>query len=521
MTESAPRQAAAIAGATAAAVSLGVAELASGASRTIPSLVVSVGDLVIDYAPFGIVEGAISIFGTNDKKALIVGTVVLAVLLGSALGRASIARPRAARAGFGAFGLLGAVAAWRQHDASTLLPALASLIAVAAGVATLGVLLWVHRRATEPGAATTQAVDRRAFLGLAGAGVVVGSAAALAGARWRRRFRVEGARQAVRLPSPVRADADVAPAAITGVEDLTPLVTPNDRFYRIDTAILVPQVEPDSWTLEVGGRVDRPFELTYAELLDLPMVEEYVTLACVSNEVGGKLVGTAKWLGVPLAEILDRAGLRRDAQQVVGRSVDGFTVGFPIEAVADGRTALVAVGMNGEPLPVVHGFPARLVVAGLYGYVSATKWLSEIELTAWDDFDAYWIPRGWAKQAPVKTQSRIDVPRGGRTLAPGLVTIAGVAWAPHRGITRVEVSINGDDWQHAELSGETPADVWRQWRFAWDATAGDHTIAVRATDADGRAQTAERSPPPPDGATGHHTIRVRVGAALAASRPRD
>lgn len=521
MTESAPRHAAAIAGATAAAVSLGVAELASGASRTIPSLVVSVGDLVIDYAPFGIVEGAISIFGTNDKKALIVGTVVLAVLLGSALGRASIARPRAARAGFGAFGLLGAIAAWRQHDASTLLPALAAGVAVAAGVATLGVLLWVHRRATEPGAATTQAVDRRAFLGLAGAGVVVGSAAALAGARWRRRFRVEGARQAVRLPSPVRADADVAAAAITGVEDLTPLVTPNDRFYRIDTAILVPQVEPDSWTLEVGGRVDRPFELTYAELLDLPMVEEYVTLACVSNEVGGKLVGTAKWLGVPLAEILDRAGLRRDAQQVVGRSVDGFTVGFPIEAVADGRTALVAVGMNGEPLPVVHGFPARLVVAGLYGYVSATKWLSEIELTAWDDFDAYWIPRGWAKEAPVKTQSRIDVPRGGRTLAPGLVTIAGVAWAPHRGITRVEVSINGDDWQHAELSGETPADVWRQWRFAWDATAGDHTIAVRATDADGRAQTAERSPPPPDGATGHHTIRVRVDAALAASRPRD
>jgi len=315
------------------------------------------------------------------------------------------------------------------------------------------------------------------------------------------------------LPKPVRSDADIAAAALD-VEGLSPLVTPNRDFYRIDTAILVPQVDPDGWTLKVKGRVDRPFELTYAELLDLPMVEDYVTLACVSNEVGDDLVGNAKWLGVPLDQILDRAGVRESGTQIVGRSVDGFTVGFPTEAAFDGRTALLAVGMNGEPLPVAHGFPARLVVSGLYGYVSATKWLSEIELTGFDDFDAYWIPRGWAKEAPVKTQSRIDVPRNGRAVAAGPVVVAGVAWAPHRGVSTVEVRVDDGPWRRAELSGDTPVDTWRQWRFSWDAKPGNHSLAVRATDGDGEVQTAESAPPAPDGATGHHSIGVRVEAAV-------
>lgn len=506
------QRAAATGGAVAAGVALGVSELLSGLSRHTPSLVVSVGDLVVDYAPFGLVEGAIAIFGTNDKQALVIGTAVLALAFGGLLGKASLARPRVGHVGFELFGLLGVFAASRQHDASTLLSLVTALFAVAAGIATLDLLGWAGRdeRSAESG---ERGVDRRAFLGLAAAGALVGSAAAAGGSRLRHRFRVDAARAAVRLPAPTQRVADVRPGAISGIEGLSPLLTPNDRFYRIDTAILVPQVEPETWSLKVGGRVEEPYELSYGELLDLPMVEEYVTLACVSNEIGGSLVGTAKWLGVPLADVIERARPQRGAEQIVGRSVDRFTVGFPAEAATDGRTALIAVGMNGEPLPIRHGFPARLVVSGLYGYVSATKWLSEIELTGWEDFDAYWVPRGWSKEAPVKTQSRIDAPRGGRSLPEGATAVAGVAWAPHRGISKVELSIDGDDWQPARLSGETPVAMWRQWSYEWDATAGDHSIAVRATDGEGAVQTADRAPPPPDGATGHHTIHVRVASA--------
>lgn len=498
----------ALAGATAAAVSLGVAEVASGLSLRIPSLVVAVGDLVIDHAPFGLVEGAISVFGTNDKRALVVGTAVLALVVGALIGRAAASRAWVAPASFAGFGLLGVYAASRQHGASVGLAGITTAAAVGAGIMTLAVLRWAARQAAAP--PPEAVVGRRAFLGLAAAGLLVAGSGALTGSRLRRRLNVEGARAAVRLPRPAGGDPDITGAAIEGVEGLTSLVTPNDRFYRIDTAILVPQVDPDDWSLRVTGRVDDPFELSYAELLDLPVVEEYVTLACVSNEVGGKLVGNARWLGVPLTEILERARPHEDATQVVGRSVDGFTVGFPTDVALDGRTALVAVGMNGEPLPVTHGFPARLVVAGLYGYVSATKWLTEIELTRWDDFDAYWVPRGWAKEAPIKTQSRIDVPRSGRTLPAGSVAVAGVAWAPHRGISRVEVRVDDGAWREAELSGDAPSDTWRQWRYDWDAAPGRHTMAVRATDATGETQTDERRPPAPDGATGHHAITVRI-----------
>lgn len=503
---------AALAGATAAAVSLGVTEAASGSSRRIPSLVVAVGDVLVDRAPFRLVEGAIALFGTADKTALVVGTVVLALGFGALLGRWGAGRPWLARAGFAAFGLVGVLAAGRVAGASEGLTAVTTAFAVGAGLLTLSLLRWAGAEAQLAEAATGQGfLGRRAFLGLAAGGLVVAAGSGVAGSRLRRRFNVEGARTAVRLPAAVRADPPIGTAALRGVDRLSPLVTPNDRFYRIDTAILVPQVMPEDWSLKVSGRVDRPFEVSYADLLGMPMVEEVVTLACVSNEVGGNLVGNAAWLGVPLGELLDRAGVQPDATQIVGRSVDGFTVGFPTEAASDGRPALVAVGMNGEPLPVVHGFPARLVVSGLYGYVSATKWLSEIELTRWDDFDAYWIPRGWAKEAPIKTQSRIDVPRSGRRVARGPVTVAGVAWAPHRGIARVEIRVDDGPWREAELSGETPVDSWRQWSYVWDAPVGSHTVHVRATDGDGNVQTAEHRPPAPDGATGHHSVAVRVG----------
>ncbi|HLU32062.1 MAG TPA: molybdopterin-dependent oxidoreductase, partial [Acidimicrobiia bacterium] len=314
------------------------------------------------------------------------------------------------------------------------------------------------------------------------------------------------------LPPAVEPVAAPPPGASFGVADLSPVVTPNAEFYRIDTALSVPSVDTDSWSLVIHGMVDQPFELTYEDLLGMDLVERFVTLSCVSNQVGGDLVGTAIWRGVPLRQLLDRAGVRPGATQIVGRAVDGFTVGFPTDAAFDGRTALVAVGMNGEPLPLDHGFPARLVVAGLYGYVSATKWLSDIELTTWEGFDAYWVPRGWSKEGPVKTQSRIDVPRAGGVVGLEEISIAGVAWAPNVGIERVEVQVDEGEWMEAQLAEALSDDTWRQWMVRWSPTEGDHAIRVRATDRSGYTQTEERVPPAPNGATGWHTIRVTASA---------
>ncbi len=408
----------------------------------------------------------------------------------------------------------------------------------------------------EVAAITPTDVSRRKFL--AGAGAVFGLGVALAAGG---RFMLERTKQAlagredVVLPQATETTATTSPAttaaanpsttgagttaaeaqttttaeattttgpAVEGVGPLpaghsldvagiSPIITPNEQFYLIDTALTPPQVNLEEWSLRVTGLVENPYEITFDELLTRPLVERYVTLSCVSNQVGGTLVGHAKWLGVPLSLILDEAGILPQAEQIVGRSVDAFTVGFPASIPYDGRDALVAVGMNDEPLPIEHGFPVRLVVAGLYGYVSATKWLSELELTTWDGFDAYWVPRGWAKQAPVKTQSRIDTPRDGRIDARSR-SIAGVAWAPHRGVDGVEVRIDEEEWIEAELSTEISDNSWRQWKVDWDPVPGRYRIQVRATDGDGVTQTDLRRPPAPDGATGWHTIHVTVVA---------
>ena len=505
---------AAVAGVVAAGTALAFTELFAGVSQRIPSMVVAVSDIFVDGLPGDLVRTAIGIFGTSDKTVLLGGVVVVSLLVGARLGMAALARPWVAPTGFGLFALVGVLAANRVAGASVLLSLVSVL--VSAGVAVLvlrGLLAAVRYDAARPAPPPADPEHpfteptRRTFLQLTGGVAAMAAGVGLSGRWLRERFSVESARAEVSLPS---IPGSPTAQGIEGVSGLSPFITPNDEFYRIDTALVVPQVAPDGWTLDVTGMVQQPFTIDFDELLAMDMVEETITMACVSNEVGGDLVGNALWQGVPLRDLLERAGVDPAADQVVGRSVDGFTAGFPTEAVFDGRPALLAVGMNGEPLPIVHGFPARIVVAGLYGYVSATKWLSEIELTTFDSFDAYWIPRGWSAEGPVKTQSRIDVPRGRRRLQPGTVIVAGVAWAPTRGIERVEVQVDDDDWQEADLGPGTSDTTWRQWVWEWDAEPGEHTLTVRATDGEGDTQTEDRSAAAPNGATGWHGVSVRV-----------
>jgi DMSO/TMAO reductase YedYZ molybdopterin-dependent catalytic subunit len=479
---------------------------------------------VIDRVPAPVKDVAIALFGTYDKLALQVGIAVVAAAFGAGLGIAATRRFALGAAGIALFGALGVAAALTDPTVAgaPLRPAGSAALAVVGGVVTLRLLL----RAAGAAAATggepqahsigTQA-DRRQFLRLAFGAAGVAAVAASTGRVLAERARTAAAGALRRLPGVRSPLPPPAAGAALPVEGMSPLFTPNERFYRIDTALRIPLVDPATWRLRVTGMVERPFELSYDDLLALPLVESDVTIACVSNTVGGGLVGNARWTGVRLADLLERAGVRPGATQVVGRSVDGFTAGFPTAVALDGRDALVAVGMNGETLPIEHGFPARLVVPGLYGYVSATKWLADIELTTWEAFDGYWVPRGWSKEGPIKTQSRIDVPRPDRRLPPGPTVIAGVAWAPTRGVDRVEVSVDDGPWREAELAEALADTTWRQWRLRWDATPGSHRLRVRATDGTGETQTQTSAPPAPDGATGWHTVAVRVAGRPAAT----
>ncbi|MEO7556002.1 MAG: molybdopterin-dependent oxidoreductase [Acidimicrobiales bacterium] len=500
-------------------MALATSEVLAQRSGGVPSLVGALGGAVVDRAPGWLSTLAIDRLGGGDKAFLLSTIVVVCLGLGAGVGVAARRRRwvgPAAMAGFGAIGWLAAATTSGSSGAGALV---AAALAVAVGslalhaslaLADLGTRASPDRtvRRAEPIGLPT----RRAFLAASGAVVLASGAAVALGRSLRVTAKAAVARAKVVLPRAGRVAPEPAAAASFAVPGLTPLITANDAFYRIDEAIVVPDVDPDGWKLQVGGMVRDPFTLTYAELLAEPMIEAHVTLACVSNRVGEDLIGTARWLGVPLKALLDRAGVDPSASQVVGRSVDGFTVGFPTSVAVDGRDAMVAVGMNGEPLPVLHGFPARLVVPGLYGYVSATKWLNEIELSTLDAFDAYWIRRGWDQIAPVLTQSRIDVPHNRQTVAAGDVVIAGVAWAQHRGVSKVEVRVDDGPWTPAELAAALSTDTWRQWRFPWVAVRGDHTIAVRATDASGTVQEERPVPPGPNGATGNHTVRVGVSA---------
>lgn len=500
-----------MAGAFAAGLGLGVSELLAGLVSAFPSLFEGLGNWVVDISPEPVKSFAIEVFGTADKLVLLIGIAVVTLVVGAVVGLFARKRFWIAITVFAGFGVVAALAAARDPQVSL---GVAIIPGGAAALAGLGALQWLYNlEPSEDEAEGDQ--DRRKFL--LGAGAVI-AVAGIAGGMGR--FLIERAKRAVAgrdevtLPSAADPLPPVPPGADFDVEGVDEIIVANDDFYRIDTALSVPRIDIQEWTLSVTGRVDSPYTIDFADLLDMRMVERDITLSCVSNEVGGRLVDNARWLGVPLTEILDRAGVADDAEQIVGRSTPtDFTVGFPVEAVYDGREALVAVGMNGEPLPFEHGFPARLVVAGLYGYVSATKWLTEIELTGWEEFDAYWVPRGWSKEAPIKTQSRIDTPGRSEQIPLGETVVAGVAWAPTRGISKVEVQLGeGAPWQEAELSEPLSINSWVQWRINWDAPAGRQVLRVRATDGNGDLQTEMMSPPAPNGATGWHTRPVFVEA---------
>ena len=418
------------------------------------------------------------------------------------------------RAVFLGLGVFGVLAASTQSGASTGQVVVTTAIAIAAG---LGSLLWLvaaagaERRVSDAPTTVVDGGDRRRFLlgstalaSLAGISAVIGNVLRLD------RVTSTVSSTDVALPPGGESAPPVGPANQLQVDGITPVVVPNDEFYRIDTALGTPLVDAATWNLTVLGMVDTPLQLNYEDLLARDVVERYVTLSCVSNEVGDDLVGNALWRGVLLAPLLEEAGIDPGAGQIVGRSVDGWTAGFPVEAAFD-RDAMIAFGMNGDPLPAAHGFPARLVVPGLYGYVSATKWLTEIELTTWEGFDGYWIPRGWAKEGPIKTQSRIDVPADGTQIEAGPTVVAGVAWAGTRDVARVEIRRTGatdGEWVEAEITEPLGDATWVQWRAEIDLPEGPSQLQVRATDAEGMTQSSDRVPPRPDGAEGWHTIRV-------------
>ncbi|MEU7115107.1 molybdopterin-dependent oxidoreductase [Streptomyces sp. NPDC046182] len=512
----------ALAGLLAAFTALAVAELAAGLVRPAAGPVTVVGGAVIDRTPAAVKDFAIRTFGENDKIVLQLGILAILALIAVGLGILALSHRRAGAAGVLLFGIVGAAAALSRPDSTGIGDALPSVAGAVAGSLALYVLASradpVSAPADGNGEGTAGVWNRRGFLTAAGVTAFTATSAGVLGRYFTGR-QGQGAlasRQSLVLPRPVSP----APAVPVGVQlkvpGITAFTTPNADFYRVDTVLTVPKVDAGTWRLRLHGKgVTRPRTYTLDQLLARPLIERDITLTCVSNEVGGPYIGNARWLGIPLADLLEEAGVRPPskggrADQLVARSVDGMTLGSPVEDVMDGRDAVLAVGMNGEPLPFDHGFPVRMLVPGLYGYVSACKWIEDIELTTFDAYDPYWVKRKWARRAPIKTQTRIDTPKPFARPAAGTVTVAGVAWAQRRGITRVEIRVDDGPWQDADLAGQAGVDTWRQWSYRWSATAGGHNLTVRATDGTGQVQTEQRTRTIPDGASGWHSVFVTV-----------
>ena len=510
----------ALSGLLAGFAALATAELASVPVRREAGPVTAVGGAVIDRTPAAVKDFAIRTFGSNDKLALQIGIVAILGLVAVGLGLLALRRRAAGSAGVLLFGVIGALAAAGRPDSGPVDP-LPSLLGAVIGAGVLYLLAGALSRPapseSEPDA-PDGSFDRRRFVLAATAAAAASAAAGVTGQRLNATGGAEAvaSRRAVTLPQPASPARPVPRGADLKVPGMGPFITPNAKFYRVDTALVVPRVDATRWRMRIHGKgVSRPLTVGFDDLLSRELIERDVTLTCVSNEVGGPYVGNARWIGVRLADLLREAGVRPPSQggpadQLVARSVDGMTIGSPVETVMDGRDAMLAIGMNGEPLPFDHGFPVRMVVPGLYGYVSACKWIEDIELTTFDDYDAYWVKRDWAREAPIKTQSRIDTPKPFAQVKRGTVPVAGVAWAQHRGISRVEVRVDGGEWHTARLGAEDTEDTWRQWVWEWPATSGSHTLEVRATDREGRTQTGKRVGTVPDGATGRHSVVVQV-----------
>lgn len=507
----------ALSGILAAVAGIAAGHLVAGFLAPASSPVLAIGSTVIDVTPTPVKEWAIATFGTNDKLILQGSVLVVTLVLAAVAGLLARRRmPLAVGLIVLLTGLAGAAALLRP--AARPLDALPALAAMAVGVATL---VWLARLAGAAGDAdrgagpdaglgadlgTRSGTSRRGFV-VGALGVTALSVLAAVGGQLR-----SGAQTIKKVVLPAAADkAKPLPAGLeTKVPGISPLRTPNEKFYRVDTNLSVPKVDVDSWTLEVGGMVEKPFTLTFAELAAMPLIERDITMTCVSNEVGGGYIGAARWLGVRLTDVLDRAGTKGNPDQVLSTAVDGFTISTPLGVVRDGRDAMIAIGMNGAQLSDTHGFPARLITPGLYGFVGATKWLTKLTLTTYAADQSYWTKRQWATDAPIKTSARIDTPAPLSTIKAGTTAIGGVAWAQHRGVGKVEVKIDDGPWQATKLGPDVGVDYWRQWYVPWDAKPGLHRISVRATDLKGQAQITERATPFPSGSSGIQEVVVTV-----------
>jgi DMSO/TMAO reductase YedYZ molybdopterin-dependent catalytic subunit len=533
----------AVAGVLTAAVALGVAQLAAGLTVAQSSPAFAVGQAAIDLTPLPIKDFAISAFGEDDKNALLAGILIILAAFAAVIGILAVRRLAHGVLGLGVFAAIGLAAALTRPTATPeyVIP---TLVGTAAGAFALSRLVRgpgrpASRAVRRPDAAQLEPPDlpasdaatpassftflpnpddpgpprwpaRRRFLTASGLAVVTAAAGGLAGRELITRKNVSVARADLRFPRPAVPAPPLPPGADLNIGGLSSFITPNGSFYRVDTALILPEVDPATWQLRIHGMVQREVTVTFDELLRRPLIEDYITLTCVSDPVGGPYVGNARWLGASLADLIRQARPLAGADQLLCTSVDGFTSGTPLQVVLDGRDALLTVAMNGQALPVEHGFPARMVVPGLYGYVSACKWVTDINVTTFASAYAYWATRGWSQQAPIKTESRIDVPAGNATIAAGRTPVAGVAWAQHKGIAAVEVRVDRGPWQQARLAAVPDIDTWRQWVWEWDATPGTHLLEARATDATGYTQTAAPAQPPPNGASGYPSAAVSV-----------
>jgi len=522
-------------GLLAAAAALGVAQLVAGLTGPLGSPVVAVGEVAINLTPVPVKDFVIGHVGSHDKQVLVAGILLMLAAFAAVVGMLALRRIGYGFAGLAVFGVLGAAAAITRPNSGP-----ADLVPTLVGVAVAAVALTLLVRAgggrqrpgptslpgpatavqdwyapaplaeARPGALSARTPDRRRFLALAAGTAAVTAAGGLAGQKLLSRFNVDRLRAAIRLAAPAKRAPAVTAGTQLPIPGITPFFTSDASFYRVDTELVLPQIAPDEWTLRVHGMVDRPLELSFGDLLRRPLTEADITLACVSNQVGGPLAGNARWLGASLAALLREAGVHAGADQILSTSNDGWTAGTPTAVVMSDPDALLAVGMNGQPLPIAHGFPARMIVPGLFGYASATKWVTDIELTSFAAQRSYWVQRGYSVMGPIKTMSRIDVPKPFQQVHAGRTAVAGVAWAPHRGIERVQVQADGGPWHDAQLAAADGIDTWRQWVWYWDAAPGLHQLQVRATDGTGATQPGKRTGIFPNGATGWDSAAVTV-----------